>query len=126
MENSEVHLLCNKWRCKDGKILQSRNRHDYVTHVDSNGEFYMLDGGTEYFRHTGNMEPLCVYSDDPHEKIRDNFEWGSYGKNGDEELHYILLKNLAHEHIDAILKTQKHLAEYILNVFRNELTYRLS
>jgi len=119
-----THLLVNKWKCKDGTILQSRHRHDYCTHTDSNGEHYMLDGGLEYFRHSGNLEPMCVYTNDSHEKIRDNFEWGSYGKNGEEELHYILLKDLTDEHISAILKTQKHLVEHIRKVFTDELIYR--
>ena len=124
--DTEVHLLCNKWRCKDGTILQSRNRHDYVTYVDSNGEFHMLDGGIGgYIRHTGNMEPLCVYSNDPHEKIRDNFEWTSYGVNGDEPAKLNLLKDLTEDHIRAILSTQSQLVSHIKKIFQDELSYRL-
>lgn len=123
--DNEVHLLCNKWKCKDGTILHSKHRYDFVSHTDANGEYSFCDGGLNYIRHSGNMTPMLVYTTDSHEVIRENFEWGSYGRNGDEELHYILLKNLTHEHIGAILKTQKHLAEHVLNVFRNELTYRL-
>ncbi len=119
-----THLLVNKWRCKDGTILNSRSRHDYVDHYDVNGEYYMLDGGISYIRHSGNMDPMCIYSTDPHEKIRDNFEWGSYGRNGDEELHYILLKDLTDEHLAAITRTQTHLAEHVTKVFTDEVKFR--
>lgn len=119
-----VYLLCNKWRCKDGTILHSRHRHDYVTHIDSNGELYTVDGGNSYIRHSGNMEPLLVYTNDPHELIRDNFEWTSYGINGDEPAKRQLLKELTVDHMNAILRTQKHLPEHIKEVFKNELAYR--
>lgn len=120
-----THLLVNKWKCKDGTILNSRHRHDYVSYTDSNGNWSFLDGGLEgYIRHSGNLEPLCVYSTDPHEKIRDNFEWTSYGRNGDEELHYILLKNLTDEHIASIIRTQTHLSEHITKVFTDEVKFR--
>jgi hypothetical protein len=118
------HLVCNKWKCKDGTILVSRNRYDYVTHVDSNGESYLLDGGLTYIRHSGNMECMCVYSTDSHEKIRENFEWGSYGKTGKEVLHYILLRDITDEHLCAIIKTQTHLSTHIMKLFTDELTYR--
>jgi len=119
-----THLLVNKWKCKDGTILHSKHRHDYVSHTDVNGEFYFLDGGTDYYRHSGNMEPMCVYSTDPHEKIRDNFTWTSYGINGDEEPKVNLLKNLTDEHIGAILRTQTHLPEHIMKVFTDEVQFR--
>lgn len=118
------YLLCNKWRCKDGYILHSRHRHDFQFHQDSNGEAFYIDGGTEYLKHSGNMEPLLVYTNDPHELIRDNFEWTSYGINGDEPAKRQLLKELTVDHMNAILRTQKHLPEYILGLFRNEIQYR--
>lgn len=124
--DTEVHLLCNKWKCKDGFILHSKHRQDYVSHTDANGEYSFCDGGTDYIRHSGNMEPLLVYTSDPHEVIRENFGWTSYGVNGDEPAKYNLLKDLNSEHINAILRTQKHLPEHILLVFKNELTYRLT
>ena len=129
MQDNKVtihYLLCNKWRCKDGYILHSRHRHDYCTHTDSNGEFSFVDGGIgDYIRHSGNMTPMLVYTGDPHELIRDNFEWTSYGINGDEPAKRQLLKELAVDHMNAILRTQKHLPEYILDLFKNELEYRL-
>ena len=120
----EALLVVNKWKCKDGTILNSRSRHDYVDHYDVNGEYYMVDGGLSYIRHTGNMEPMCVYSTDSHDKIRDNFEWGSYGKTGTEELHYILLKDLEDDHINAILRTQTRLLDHVKKIFQDEIEYR--
>lgn len=127
IDNKETihYLLCNKWRCKDGTILISKHKYDFVSHIDSNGEFSFVDGGTSgYIRHSGNMESICVYTNDPHELIRESFGWISYGINGDEPAQYNLLKDLSSEHIKAILKTQKHLPEYMKKVFSNELTYR--
>lgn len=121
-----THLLCNKWKCKDGFILHSKHRQDYVSHTAANGEYSFCDGGLDYVRHSGNVEPLLVYTSDPHEVIRENFTWGSRGLNGDEPVKYNLLKVLTDDHIRAILSTQTHLPEYILNVFRNELDYRTS
>jgi hypothetical protein len=123
-DETKSHLVCNKWKCKDGTILNSRSRHDYVDHYDVNGEYYMLDGGLSYIRHSGNMECMCVYSTDSHEKIRDNFEWTSYGKTGRDLAKTNLLKNLDTDHIEAIIETQVHLSDHILDVFKNELIYR--
>jgi hypothetical protein len=87
----------------------------------------MVDGGTDYLRRSLNTEPatdVSVYSDDPHEKIREGFKWGSRGKTGAGELVWIFLKDLYAEHINAILDTQTGLAEHIREIFKNELTYR--
>jgi hypothetical protein len=126
MNKDEIisYIVCNKWRCKDGTVLNSHSRHDYITHTDAIGEFYFLDGGLIYIRHSGNMECMCVYSTDPHDKIRDNFEWGSYGKSGKEELHYIVLKDINDDHLCAIIKTQTHLDTHIMKIFTDEVTYR--
>ena len=126
MKNDEqiYYLICNKWRCKDGTILHSKHRHDFIQYTDANGEYYLLDGGVDYIRHSGNMESLCIYSNDSHDKIRDNFEWTSYGKTGNEPAKTQLIKELDTEHIEAIVKTQNHLPKYILDVFRNELKFR--
>lgn len=120
----EPKLVVNKWKCKDGTILNSRSRHDFVDHYDAKGEYYMVDGGLSYIHHTGNMECMCVYSTDSHDKIRDNFEWTSYGKTGRDPAKTNLLKNLDTDHISAIIETQVHLSDHILDVFKNELIYR--
>ena len=120
----EPKLIVNKWKCKDGEILNSRSRHDYQMYLDSKGEFYCVDGGLEYIRHSGNMECMCVYSTDSHEKIRDNFEWTSYGIGGNGPTETRLLKDLTSDHICAILDTQNRLPSHIRQIFQDELLFR--
>lgn len=121
------HLIRNEIKTPDGTILTSRHRHDFVSYRDAiTQELYFVDGGHEYIRGSVNKvkaEYLYVYSDGLHEIIREAFEWGSYGKNGDEKLHYIVLKNMAEEHIRAILKTQR-LEAHIKKIFEDELKWR--
>lgn len=65
-------ILSNRMKTPDETILESINRHDYVTHIDANGKEYMLDGGCDYVRCSanGDEEMLTVTSDDSHEVIR--------------------------------------------------------
>ncbi len=111
----------------DGTILESSHRHDYKTHIDKNGELYINDGGREYLRRSVNKEPfedLTVYSTDSIEKLRELYYWGSYGKSGDDyKVKY--LKELSNAHIEAIIETQKHLSESIIDIFQRELDYRV-
>ena len=120
-------LLVNAIITPDGTRLVSRHRHDYQTHVDANGEEYMIDGGLDYVHRSINKEPAIdafVYTDDGHDVIREQFLWGTYGKNGDQPLQMKPLKSLDKEHIEAILKTQTHLKDHIRKVFEDELEYR--
>ena len=126
---SEGELLYNAIKTPDGTILESRHRHDYKSYVDSNGETYVTDGGLSYTRRSVNKEPyeeLSVYTDDPHEKIREVFSWGSRGKKGDEPLKYILLKDITDEHLEALIGyTEDHsYPDKIKKVFLDEKTYR--
>ena len=71
------------------------------------------------------MEFVGCYDTDPHEKIREILSWGSYGKDGKQEKHYILLKRLTDAHIDAILRTQSHIRDTpIEKVLKDEQEYR--
>jgi hypothetical protein len=120
-------LLVSAIITPDGTRLESLHRHDYQTYTDANGEEYMIDGGTDYIKRSVNKERAAddfVYNNDPHEVIREVFKWGTYGKNGDQSLKMKPLKSLDKEHIEAILKTQKHLKEHIKKVFVDELGYR--
>ena len=125
----ERQLIYSAWRTPDGTILHSRHRHDYQEHFDAvSKEWYILDGGLDYQRCSINEVPaedLTLYSDDPHGKIREVFVWKSYGKNFSQpEGVYTLLKDLTDDHLAAILKTQTHLPEYILEMFKNEIQFR--
>ena len=123
-------LLYNAIKCPDGKILTSKYRHDYVTHQTECGGDYSVDGGLDYQGigfSDSRYENLAVYVDDPHELIRERFEWGSYGKNQDEPLHYIKLREITEEHLTALLiwvDDKQHYPQYILDVFVNEKKWR--
>ena len=123
----EPILLVSAIITPDGTRLESTHRHDYQTHVDANGEEYMIDGGHNYIKMSINNERATdafVYTNDKHEVIREAFTWGTYGKNGDQPLEMKLLKSLDTEHIEAILRTQTQLKSHITKVFEDELDYR--
>ena len=78
--NKDRTLLVSRIKTPDGTILISKHRHDYVCHTDKNGEYYFLDGGTDYIRTSVNeveAEPLHLLSDSPFEEIRKNLYWGT-------------------------------------------------
>jgi len=120
-------LLLNQAQCNNCfDIITSRSTHDYVS--CSCGDL-SVDGGTSYtkrnFGDKGYSE-LSVYADeDDIAKIREYFTWASYGPQGDQPKHYILLKDMSNGHINAILATQWHIKDsYIENIFKMELQYR--
>lgn len=119
-------LILNRIKTPDQTVLTSRNRHDFVSHKDKNNEIYMNDGGLSYVKRSVNKEPyedLSLYSDDPFEILRENITWGTYGKNGNEPLHYKSISNMGSNHIKALLSQYK-LAEYMEELFQKELLYR--
>jgi hypothetical protein len=126
---SKERIVSNRIRTPDGTILESMHRHDYRTYVDANGLEYMVDGGLDYTRrnvHDGEpYEELTVYSTDSHDVIREVFKWGTRGKDGNQPLKYVPLKDLTTEHIEAILKTQDHIQQYIRNIFLDEMIFRV-
>lgn len=123
-----TQLLANRIRTPDGTILQSFHRHDYVNHLDANGETYVIDGGLDYQRRSLNQvlaEDLSVYVGDDHQHIRQAFCWGTYGINGDQPRRWVPLAELDTDHILAILDTQGHLASWLRDVFNQELQFRI-
>lgn len=120
-------LLVNQWMTPDGTILRSRHRHDYVEHTDANGKTYFVDGGTDYIRTSGygDLKWCGLHENDNFEVIREVWDWGSYGPNGDQPKHYILLKDMTEEHICAILRTQTQIkGSSTERILRKELEYR--
>ena len=126
---TEPRLLANRIITPDGTMLQSYHRHDYKTYIDANGKEYMVDGGIEYQRCNIHDEAphqdACVYSNDPHNVIRDAFRWGTYGKGGDQPLRWARLSEMSNKHIEAILETQHHIGPQIRKVFEDEQQHRL-
>ena len=84
-------IIVNSIMTPDGTILKSRNRHDYVQYEDNNGELYVVDGGYDYLKRSGNVIPytdLTLYDDDDFDLIRNSFDrydktTGSYTKVSD-------------------------------------------
>lgn len=124
----EPKLLANRIITPDGTMLQSKHQHDCVTYTDKNGKLYMVDGGISYRR--GIIQPdapaknACVYSDDPHEIIRDAFHWGTRGRSGCEPIEYKPISSLSNMHIHNIRMTQTHVPEHVAKVFADEEFYR--
>lgn len=66
---------------------------------------YLMEG-TDYIRRSVNIveaEDLNLYSDTPHEQIRDKISRASRGKSGREELKYVLLKDIDDSWLQAII-----------------------
>ena len=123
-EDDAPKLIVNRWRCKDGTILQSKHRYDYRDHVDANNEYASVDGGTLMIRVSGELTSLCLYTDDDHEEIRKYFCWGSFLNDYRGEKHWIPLYKLGDSQIQAILETQLHIPQHIKQMFLNEVEYR--
>lgn len=124
-------LLHNSIMCPDGTVLVSKHQHDFQMHVQEDGREYFVDGGLLYQRigySDNEYTNLCVYSDDPHEKIREYFEWGKrkddVGKMLDKTA-YVKLKDITDDHLLAlIIYTKENYAEEIHKVFVDEIEYR--
>lgn len=129
MEEDNSEILLNRIKTPDGTILTSYSTHDYVTHVDKNGYEYMVDGGTSYLRRNiyedAPYEEMSVYSNESIEIIRENVEWGTYGKDGKSSLRYIKIKDMETEHIRAILSNH-YCSPKFREMFYRELDYRSS
>jgi hypothetical protein len=121
-------LVSNRIRTPDGTILESMHRHDYVTYIDANGKEYMVDGGLDYLRRNVHEdaphEELSIYCNSDHSLIREAFRWGTRGLDGKQPLTWLVLKDMATDHVEAILETQTHLRDHIRQVFVNELNFR--
>lgn len=127
MSRGDTMLFRHAIQTPDGTILESKSRHDFVSHNDTvSGENYFIDGGLDSPRGSLNKveaKNLCVTSNSEHSEIRKYFKWGTYGKNGDQPLHHILLKDMTMEHLKAILKTQD-LNSVVGRIIQNEHDFR--
>jgi len=126
-------ILRNSLRCPDGTELISRHRHDYVEHTDANGKVYMVDGGTDYLKRSANGDEIdtsIVVADTDYEEnvVRENLMWATYGKDGDEPLRWVALKDMETGHIEAVLESMGQIMGYIepfrLKAMEHELHLR--
>lgn len=125
----EKQLIYSAIKTPDGTILESKHRHDFVTHIDANGEYYQNDGGIDYFHRSVNKEEaedLSLYSDSPHSIIREKISRGSRGKSGREELKYILLKDIDDDYLQAIIDYEEinRPQNKFLPIYRAEQKFR--
>ena len=102
----EMNLIRNAIQTPDGTVIESRSRHDYVTHQDANGKEYMVDGGLDYVRRSANGDEIsmCLYDDESHEVQRHIIKWGSYGKDGKQPLTFKSVADMDTDHIVAVLE----------------------
>ena len=102
-------LIRNGIRTPDGTEIFSQHRHDYVSHLDKNGETYIVDGGISYLKRGGpiNYKDLSVHLGEVTlEAAAKIATWGTRGKNGDEPLKYIPISEMSLDHLEAVLATQ--------------------
>lgn len=130
MKPEEV-IIRNAVMTPDGTYLRSYNRHDYVSYKDQiTNELYIVDGGNEYIRRSINVVPaedLTVYLSAKFELVRNAFVWKSYGKNHEHlpDGIYIALLDMTDEHLRAILETQHHIRDTVVEeLMIKELAYR--
>ena len=119
-------IVYNAIQTPDGTIIESRHRHDYVTHTDTNGKTYMVDGGLDYLRRNAHSDQvdLSVSLDDGHERVREVLTWGTRGPNGDQPLTFVKLCDMTTDHIEACLETQDRMHPNIRAAMQNELLWR--
>jgi len=119
-------LLKNAIITPDGTELESRFQHDLISHTDKNGNYYAIDGGLSYQRilcdGQHDYTDASLWSIDEHSKLINGLTWGSYGKNGNEDLQYIKIKDMSTNHIKAVLETQPN--NRYKKVFEEELKFR--
>jgi len=119
-------LIRNAIKTPDGTILQSRSRHEYVTHVDStNGNEYMVDGGLDYVRRSAHGDEVCMelYSSEPFEVQREVIVWGTYGKEGRDPLKYVAVAEMETEHLKKVLEIPT-IRPHIRSCMEEELGFR--
>ena len=111
-------IQCNI--CED--IITSRYRHDFQF---CKCKKTFIDGGLDY-RRIGGSDYLdsAIYTTDNLDTQVAFAEWGTYGKNGDEELHYIKIKDMTTEHLRAVISEQEGMNKNIRNLMFYELKKR--
>lgn len=121
MHNSVLCTQC-------GETLVSYHTHDYKKCSCENET--MVDGGTDYQRFGGKdlskVQSFCLYDDSPHELLREYVCRGGRGKNGNEPLKYIRLKDIDDKWLDAIIRYEEEFrpSNKFLNLYKSEQEYR--
>jgi len=129
IQKDQSLIVCAIYTCPDGTVLRSSGGL-FASHIDrTDGWHYYIDCTTHYVRSSiplngGKGRLVIITTDDPHEIVRENVEWTSFGLKGDEPPKRRAISKLDTEHIRQIIKTQHHIQKQIKQCFINELQYR--
>lgn len=126
--NPEVseQIVYNAVRCDVcNETIVSRHVHDYKTCECTNEA--MVDGGNEYARYgavdINKITKITYVSTDPYDLLREFVCWGTYGKNGDEALKYVKIKDMSDDHLRAVIVYPRG-SQWIKDLMKQELDYR--
>ena len=116
-----------KMTTPDGTVVENTQYGKSANHADKNGKEYWVYGIRNTSIHHSNhgdekIEYLTVNS--PHGQLREKCTWGTRGKNGDQPLARIAIKDMSEDHLEACLRTQPHMATDYRILMENELKYR--
>lgn len=120
-------IIQNALQTPDGTYLISSGTHDYKTHVDKNGKEYMVDGGKDYIRRNMHDDQIdmTVLSQDDFDTARNKLLWGSYGKEGNQLLRYVLLKDMEIDHIEKVIEILENSLDRLPSGVHNHIKYRI-
>jgi len=121
-------ILVNLLVCPDGTILKSEYRHDFKSHKGSgehSGQYSFIEGGTDYVRYANGI-PITITDESPFELIRSFVTRGGRGKEGDEILTHVPLKDIDKDWLDAIIVYEEtHRPDNLfLPIYKKEREYR--
>ena len=124
------NLIFNSVICLEcGEQLITHHQHDFKKCSCENGAF--IDGGVEGYTRYGakdleKLQPFQIWDNDKFEVVRFYLERGSYGKNFDEPLHYIKLKDMTDEHLQNVINyEEEHRPDNrFLRFYKKEQKYR--
>lgn len=125
-----MKIIKNSIITPDGIELRSYHRHDYQSYIDNNGNYYSVDGGTDYLKRgfkIKNYIENSVYSDGTFELERTHICWG---RNYDENMkrlpktEFVPIKDLNTDHIWAILLTLPNMNKEYRRVMEEEIFFR--
>jgi len=118
-------IILNRIRCVHcNDTIISYHVHDYKTCICG---IVSVDGGTEYlkrgFQIATDYVDSSLYDDEPFEIIRENFHWGTLGKDGKSPM-WITISKMTNAHLNNILRDIRQGASWIRKLFMRELEYR--
>lgn len=118
-------LVYNSVTCQEcNETIVSYHRHDYKTCSCPNEA--MVDGGTSYLRYgakdMSKIKIFAVYDDDDFELVRQYATRGSRGKDGDQPLSWIAIRDMDDDYLEAVLDYGG--ADWHLALIKKEILYR--